>query len=128
MNESIVAIPPNVEEPLVLKRFLQRLIEELDQVLGFRGDNPLVRQSELTSATTSVTNQAQTTLAGVAELLATLEAQVQELAAAVEDGSTGVQGEIDDIKVRLDDLEAWRLLAQAELDDHEIRITALENP
>lgn len=128
MNESIVAIPPNVEEPLVLKRFLQRLIEELDQVLGFRGDNPLVRQSELNTATTSVTNQAQTTLAGVAELLATLEAQVQELTAAVEDGSTGVQDQIDSIKVRLDDLEAWRVTAQLELDDHEIRITALENP
>lgn len=128
MNESIVAIPPNVEEPLVLKRFLQRLIEELDQVLGFRGDNPLVRQAELNTATTSVTNQTQTTLAGVAELLTTLEAQVQELTAAVEDGSTGVQDQIDSIKVRLDDLEAWMVTAQAELDDHETRITALENP
>lgn len=128
MNESIVAIPPNVEEPLVLKRFLQRLVEELDQVLGFRGDDALVRQSELNSATSSVTQSAETTLAGVAEALVTVQEQVAQLTATVEDGSTGVQSQIDDIKVRLDDLEAWMVTAQAELDDHEIRITALENP
>lgn len=128
MNESIVAIPPNVEEPLVLKRFLQRLVEELDQVLGFRGDDALVRQSELNSATSSVTQSAETTLAGVAEALVTVQEQVAQLTATVEDGSTGVQSQIDDIKVRLDDLEAWMVTAQLELDDHEIRITALENP
>jgi len=35
-NESIIQVPPNVEEPIVLQRFLLRLVEELDIVLGKR--------------------------------------------------------------------------------------------
>lgn len=37
-NQTIVAVPPNIEEPQVLKGFLNRLIEKLDVVLGYRGD------------------------------------------------------------------------------------------
>jgi hypothetical protein len=35
-NQSLVAVPPNVEEPVVLQRFLSRLVEQLDVVLGNR--------------------------------------------------------------------------------------------
>ena len=52
-NESIAAIPPDVTQPEVLRRFLLRLVEELDLVLGFRGNDALVRQSELTAAGTA---------------------------------------------------------------------------
>lgn len=35
-NESIIAVPPNINEPIVLQRFLTRLVEQLDIVLGNR--------------------------------------------------------------------------------------------
>lgn len=35
-NESIISLPPNLEEPVVLRRFLARLVERLDVVLGNR--------------------------------------------------------------------------------------------
>lgn len=51
-KQSLSAVPPNVANPEVLKRFLSRLIEELDVVLGFRGTgkDKYVSQQELTSA------------------------------------------------------------------------------
>lgn len=35
-NQSLVSVPANVEDPLVLRRFLARLVEQLDIVLGNR--------------------------------------------------------------------------------------------
>lgn len=128
MNESIVAIPPNVEEPQVLTRFLQRLVEELDLVLGFRGDDALVKQSQLTSATSDVAETAATTLSGVALALAELTEVVSTLEVAVEENVVGIDEELVAIKLRLDDLEVWQVAATLELANHESRITALETP
>ena len=40
-NQSIIAIPPNIgqDDAVILKRFLLKLVEELDIVIGFRGDS-----------------------------------------------------------------------------------------
>lgn len=35
-NQSLISVPPNVEDSLVLQRFLSRLVEQLDIVLGNR--------------------------------------------------------------------------------------------
>lgn len=59
-NESLVQVPPNVADPLVLQRFLLRLVERLDIVLGNRGtgtEEQYVAQKELLSLTTSLTEQ-----------------------------------------------------------------------
>lgn len=124
MNESIIALPPNVEEPQVLKRFLQNLIVELDEVLGFRGSNASVRQADLQS----VTEGTVTTFAGLTEALTELTARVASIEDAQVTAGDDVTAELDSVKARLDDLEAWRVAAQGELDDHESRITTLENP
>lgn len=51
-KQSLSAVPPDVAKPEVLKRFLSRLVEELDIVLGFRGTgkDKYVSQQELNSA------------------------------------------------------------------------------
>jgi len=33
-NQSIISLPPDIEDPVVLKRFLARLVEQLDIVFG----------------------------------------------------------------------------------------------
>lgn len=38
-NETLVAIPQNFESPNSIRLFLSRLLEELDIVLGLRGDS-----------------------------------------------------------------------------------------
>lgn len=48
-NQSIISVPPNVEEPVVLQRFLSRLVEQLDIVLGNRAgpNDQYVSQEQL---------------------------------------------------------------------------------
>lgn len=69
-------MPANVELPDVLKRFLNHLIEELDVVLGFRGDAAYVKQSDLTGSVT--------TIAELVDTLALTNEQVQELTESIE--------------------------------------------
>ena len=37
-NQSIVALPPDLEDPMVLKRFLAKLVEQIDVVLGNKAE------------------------------------------------------------------------------------------
>lgn len=124
MNESIIALPPNVEEPQVLKRFLQNLIVELDEVLGFRGSDASVRQSDLKS----VAQGTVATFTDLAEALAELTSRVDALAEIQTVAEDDLDLELSSVKSRLDDLETWQTNAQAVLEDHETRITALETP
>lgn len=36
-NQSLISVPPNVEDPVVLRRYLSRLVEQLDVIVGNRG-------------------------------------------------------------------------------------------
>jgi hypothetical protein len=46
-NESIIAVPPSVEQPGQTRQFLVRLVEQIDIVLGRRGGDPYVSASDL---------------------------------------------------------------------------------
>ena len=50
-NQSLVSIPPDLEDPIVLRRFLARLVEQLDIVLGNRAgpSQQYIDQSQLLS-------------------------------------------------------------------------------
>jgi len=58
-NESIVAIPPNVDEPIVLRRVLSSIIENLDVTIGTRGTNAqtYVSQADLIAVNTQLVKQ-----------------------------------------------------------------------
>jgi len=48
-NQSIISLPPDIEDPVVLKRFLARLVEQLDIVFGNKAgpQRQYVNQSQL---------------------------------------------------------------------------------
>lgn len=102
-NQSLVAVPPNVENPLVLRRYLSRLVEQLDIVVGNRSApaSQYVSQQELLVSAAQLTKQ-------LNEAKAILEASVKEL------NQTGIQFAEN---VRLIDLTLVEL---------EARVTALE--
>ena len=56
-NQSIISVPPNVEEPVVLQRFLSRLVEQLDVVLGNRAgpSNQYIDQEQLLTTASELT-------------------------------------------------------------------------
>ena len=53
-NESIIAVPINVEQAGQTRQFLVRLVEKLDIVLGYRGDDPYVKLSDLQTNTSTI--------------------------------------------------------------------------
>lgn len=56
-NESVVSLPPNVEDPLVLRRVLARIIESLDVAVGARSAATLkeyVSKKELTTLSKAI--------------------------------------------------------------------------
>ena len=94
-NQTIIQVPPNVAEPIVLKRFLLRLVEELDIVLGNRGastDEQYVAQKELIEASNSLVERS-------TELREQLEAATQLLADVTRD-------ELDDVDAQLAALDS----------------------
>lgn len=94
-NESLIQVPSNVEEPLVLQRFLLRLVEELDIVLGKRAastDDQYVAQKELVAIGTSLTT-------AIESAQIALEETLLEIEAARADSSSEVESRLDDLEV-----------------------------
>ena len=54
-NQSIISLPPDIEDPVVLKRFLARLVEQLDIVFGNKAgpQRQYVDQDQLNKQTSS---------------------------------------------------------------------------
>lgn len=79
-------MPADVTQPDVLKRFLNRLIEELDIVLGFRGDKLYATDAALTNATDAAVITLDTITADVAaneEAIAEFTDSLEGLTSAV---------------------------------------------
>lgn len=71
-NQTIVALPARFDEFKQVRTFAVKLIEQLDRVLGYRGDNPYVTEEELSSA-------ADATGLTLAELIVELRQTVDQL-------------------------------------------------
>ena len=56
-NETLVAVPLNVEQAGQTRQFLIRLVEKLDIVLGYRGDEPYVTISDLQSVSSAASDE-----------------------------------------------------------------------
>lgn len=89
VNESIAAVPADISDPITLKRFLDRLVERLDIVLGYRGGDPYVTSDRQIS-----------TLSELQGLLAEIKTSNTELASTIED----FKSKLDEIKQSLEDL------------------------
>lgn len=89
VNESIAAVPTDISDPITLKRFLDRLVERLDIVLGYRGGDPYVTSDEQVS-----------TISELQGLLAQIKTSNTELTSTIED----FKSKLDEIKQSLEDL------------------------
>ncbi len=49
-NETLIQVPAEITEPLQLRKFLLQLVERLDTILGFRGQDPYITQTDLQSS------------------------------------------------------------------------------
>ena len=84
-NQTLIQIPLGLElqDPGRLRIFLLKLIEKLDIVLGYRGNDGYVSQSQLAQADNQI-NVNDLTLLSLAEQLAEVSNQVTENQEAIE--------------------------------------------
>jgi len=111
-NESIIQVPPNVDEPIVLQRFLLRLVEELDILLGKRAsatNDEYVAQRDLIAIGVELTD-------AIALAKEQLDAATLLLEEAADNARTDLDEELENIQneqvqqnTRLDALDnfAW---------------------
>lgn len=143
INESLFQVPASVEDPDVLKRFLDRLVERLDIVLGYRGDNPYAATSDLTTAVGALTQEAEQIATKLVEeteslneqlltLVAQLEEQLQQLVSLLFRVET-LETEVSDILLelvsfdsRLDALETGFASVEGRLDALEASVVGLD--
>lgn len=143
INESLFQVPASVEDPDVLKRFLDRLVERLDIVLGYRGDNPYAATTDLTTAVDALTQEAEQIATKLVEeteslneqlltLVAQLEEQLQQLASLLSRVET-LEAEVSDILLelvsfdsRLDALEIGFASVEGRLDALEASVVGLD--
>lgn len=88
-NESMVAVPLNVEEAGETRKFLLRLVEKLDIVFGYRGNDPFVTVSQLNSTTEGgLTQLEKTILAVITALVNDNSSILNELITTLSDETT----------------------------------------
>lgn len=131
-NQSLVSVPPNVGEPVVLQRFLSRLVEKLDIVLGNRAGptESYVSQNELLKSAEDVIKELdnardllQQTIDQVGELSEEALLDLTKRINAIDTKNTEQDTEIEDIKLvdntqnnRLTNLENAGYIADAPSD------------
>lgn len=77
-NETLIVVPNALEDTLVLKKFLVRLVEKLDIVLGYRGQDPYITKSSVTS-TDNIIAELPANLEEINTTLSTQDESISEL-------------------------------------------------
>lgn len=96
-NESIAAVPVDIRDPDTLKRFLDRLVERLDIVLGYRGSNSYVSTADVDELTKNIAETVESLLSDLSGLQLRIDELAAELAAQLE--------QLEAILARLDELD-----------------------
>lgn len=88
-NQSFLSVPPNVEDPVVLRRFLSRMLEQLDIATGNRGGDSLYsEQQALIESAESLSNQ-------LAQAQSRLDQAIQSLSQVLNEDYEDVIGQLN---------------------------------
>lgn len=88
-NQSFLSVPPNVEDPVVLRRFLSRMLEQLDIATGNRGGDSLYsEQQALIKSAESLSNQ-------LAQAQSRLDQAIQSLSQVLNEDYDDVIGQLN---------------------------------
>ena len=75
-NQTLIAIPINLEEPLALRQFLIKLVEKIDVVFGYRGGDSFVSTSQLLNSTEALASSDLGINSTLTQLLLALETAI----------------------------------------------------
>lgn len=122
-NQSLVSIPPNIDDVTVLRRVLTRIVEQLDTISGSRtgSENAYVKKSDFTNSLSDV----QRAVASAREAAGRTDLSLTELNSVV----NNLLSSIEDITEQIEDLDA-RLTAVEDIteqvEDLDTRLALVE--
>lgn len=113
-NESLISIPANIDDTIVLRRVLTRIVEQLDTISGSRtgSANAYVKQSDLTSRLSDI----QTAVTAAEKAAGVVSLSFDEVSVLVQQ----LEDSVGDIGTTISDLTSDLAAAVA-------RISALES-
>lgn len=103
MSSTIASVPATLDSPVALRRFLQELVDNIDVVLGFKGDTKFLTDKDVKED-----------LSNLADLAKSLSEQ-KEAVESVKSSIESIEESIDDINDSLEDLANAK--STTELDD-----------
>lgn len=106
-NASLISIPPNVDDPTVLRRVLTRITEQLDTVYGSRTseDSAYVPQAQLTNSFNTLQQELAKAQQTNDEDLSAAVAKIQEQIEAINEQIQQLEQQIQQLDQRVGDLE-----------------------
>lgn len=125
-NQSLISVPPDVTEPVVLRRFLASLVEQIDIVLGNRSGatSAYVSQKELLDRAAELTTnleEASVNLQGLIDKLGDLS---EEAILEIIERITAVEAKDVQQDSRLDGMDTLNTTQNGRLDDMDTLNTA----
>lgn len=98
-RQSVIALPTSILEEETLKRVIRRLIEEIDKLLGNRGDNPALRAT--------VFSDAQDLLAALTAELNSLQTEADNLRTEIEQSILILRAALTVTKADIDEIKGY---------------------
>jgi len=83
-NETLIQVPTNLSDPFQLTLFLRKLVEKIDVVLGYRGQDPYLASSDMATLTETL-NTLPATLDNLESKLSKAGIELTELSKSVAD-------------------------------------------
>lgn len=106
-NQTLLQVPTEVSDPETLKRFLDRLVERLDIILGYRGDTQYATEEQLTTLQQSVLEQSAETVQVVENAQFQIDQQIQILLGELSTQLEHIQelvGRVDQLETDVSDI------------------------
>lgn len=135
-NQTLAVVPPDVAEPIVLRRFLSRLVEQLDVLVGNRASEPgrLIGQDQVLEASQDLIRDIEQAralleraLSEVDDLPANVALDLLNRMDAIENNFTSYDNRLDAVEVK-NGVQDNRLEAnELSLADLDSRLTVLED-
>ena len=121
-NQSLVSIPPDLEDPTVLRRFLARLVEQLDIVVGNKAgpQQQYVDNEQLIKTSNSLTKALSAAISELENAISSTDKLIKEESSALAERVTVAEEKNSQQDIRLDDIELLDSQQDTRLDDIEL--------
>lgn len=87
-RQTIATVPIDTSDDVAMKRFLGELTDNLDRVLGYKGDSTYVNNKDLSTTTADIAKKIEESLSSIKEQLEELKTSFEDVGTVIEELDT----------------------------------------